>query len=232
MCTAITYRGSDLLYGFNLDIDPCVWKFSVRKTPKVFAVGITVGKTTYLVHGVRSDGRFGVVPYSNSERVPVPRGLRRERIDLMSDRYLRGKYSYADVEQIVRTKAVVSIPAAPMHALFGSGCGDVLLVEPGFGYRRVEEPFTVLTNFPVLTALSDYSNPFYGKDRWDRAASVLSRAGTDFGAEDALRLLYETRQEGPWATRVSFVYSKNRNAVFYFLNGDPSQTEIHRFAAD
>ena len=232
MCTAITYRGNDLLYGFNLDIDPAVWQFSVRKTPKVFAVGITVGKTTYLVHGVGSDGRFGVVPYSNSERVPVPRGLRRERIDLMSDRYLRGKYAYTDLEQIVRTKAVVSIPAAPMHALFGSGRGDLLLVEPGLGYRRVEEPFTVLTNFPVLTALSDYSNPFYGKDRYDRAVSVLSRADADFGAEDALRLLYETRQEGTWATRVSFVYSRNQNAVYSFPNGDPSQTEIHRFAAD
>ena len=230
MCTAIAYKGNDLLYGFNLDIDPAVWRFSVRKTKSYFAVGITVGKTTYLVHGVNKTGRFGNVPYMNSEPLPAPSGAKRERIDLLNDRYIRGKYSFADVENVLRSKAVVCVPAAPMHSLIGSETGDFLIVEPGSGYRRVEKNYAVLTNFPVLTELADYENPFYGKDRYDRAVSVLRAAGADFSVGDALRLLHETRQEGQWATRVTFVYSRNENAGYWFPDGDISRVEKHVFA--
>ena len=229
MCTAIAYKGNDLLYGFNLDIDPEVWNFSVRKTKSYFAVGITVGKSTYLVHGVNKNGCFGNTPYMNGESFLPPKGARRERIDLMSDRYIRGKYSFADIEEILRTKAVCNIPAATMHSLIGNERGELLIVEPGYGYKKVDGQYAVLTNFPVLTELPDYSDPFYGKDRYDRAVSVLSEAGDDFSAEDALRLLYETRQTGRWATRVSFVYSRNRNTVTFFRDGNCSQIETHRF---
>lgn len=227
MCTAIAFKGDDLLYGFNFDVDPAVWPFTVRKNKNLFAVGIAAGKTTYLVHGINRCGSFGNVPYMNGDAVPVPhRGLR-ARIDLMSDRYVRGRYSLADVEDILRTKTLYGIPAAPMHSLIGNGDGQMLIVEPGLGYRRVDENYAVLTNFPVLTALPDYSNPFYGKDRYDKAVSVLSSARPDFSAEDALQLLYDVRQEGQWATRVTFVWSRNRNAVYYYLNGNIGQAECH-----
>lgn len=229
MCTAIAYKGNDLLYGFNLDIDPEAWNFSLHKTTSLFAVGITVGKTTYYVHGVNSKGHFGNVPYMNGERFPVPKGARRERIDLMSDRYLRGKYSFADVEEILRTKTVVNIPEATMHSLIGNENGEFLIVEPGYRCEKVKKRYAVLTNFPVFTTLPDYANAFYGKDRYDRANAVLSRAGDDFSAEDALRLLYETKQEGKWGTRISFVWSQNRNAVYYFPDGDLSRLETHVF---
>ena len=229
MCTAIAYNGDDLLYGFDLDIDPAVWQFSLHKTRSLFAVGITVSKTTYLVHGVNKNGQFGNVPYMNGEGAPPPHGMRRERIDLMSDRYIRGRYSFGDIEDILGTKALCSPPAAAMHSLIGSGAGEFLIVEPGYGWKKVGETFAVLTNFPVLAALSEYENPFYGKERYDKAVSVLSRAGKDFSAKDALRLLYDTRQEGPWATRVSFVWSRNENTVYYFLDGDISHIETHEF---
>lgn len=229
MCTAIAFKGNDLIYGFNLDVDPEVWQFSVHKTGSVFALGVTVGKTTYFVHGVNRSGQFGNTPYMNGETFPAPRGVRRERIDLMNDRYIRGKYSFADVEEILRTKALTCIPAATMHSLIGSPSGDFIIAEPGYGCKRVEEHFAVLTNFPVLTELKDASNPFYGKDRYDAALAALSAAGADFSAEDALRVLYDARQEGQWATRVTFVYSRNRNAVDYFLNGDIDHIETHAF---
>ena len=229
MCLAIAFKGNDLLYGFNLDIDPAVWQYSVHKTKNYFAVGITVGKTTYLVHGIRKNGNFGNVPYMNGADFPAPSGLRRERIDLMNDRYIRGKYSFADIEEILRAKAVVNIPAASMHSLIGNAAGDFLIVEPGYGYKKVKEHFAVLSNFPTLTELSDDSNPFYGKDRYDRAVSVLSNADADFSVENALQLLGDTKQEGKWATRVSFVWSQNENAVYYFLNGDSSHIEKHQF---
>ena len=230
MCLAIAFKGDDLLYGFNLDIDPKVWQFSLHKTKALFAVGITVGKTTYYVHGINRNGNFGNVPYMNGEVFPAPKGMRRERIDLMNDRYVRGKYSFEDIEEILRTKALTCIPAATMHSLIGNGAGEFIIAEPGYGYQKVEEHYAVLSNFPVLTELSDYSNPFYGKDRYDKALSVLSEAGPDYSAEDALRLLYDTRQEGAWGTRLSFVWSQNRNTVYYFLDGDFSRVETHSFA--
>lgn len=229
MCIAIAYKGNDLLYGFNLDIDPAVWHYSVQKTKAFFAIGITVGKTTYCVHGVNRSGHFGNVPYMNGDTFPIPRGTRRARIDLMNDRYIRGKYSFNDIEEILRTKAIVNIPAATMHSLIGNESGDFLIVEPGYGYKKVEEHFAVLSNFPVLTHLPDYSNPFYGKGRYDTAVSVLSKADVDFSAEDALHLLYDTKQDGRWATRVSFVYSQRRNTVFSFYDGDISRIETHVF---
>lgn len=232
MCTAIAYKGNDLLYGFNLDVDPAVWAFSIYKTKSVFALAVTVGSTKYLVHGVGSRGQFGNTPYMNGEPQPVPKGARRERIDLLSDRYIRGKYSFADVEEILRTKTVVNVPAATMHSLLGNGSGDLLIVEPGYGQRRVEERFAVLTNFPVLTELPDYSCPFYGRDRYDKATAALSAAassGADFTVADALNVLRSTKQEGQWATRASFVWSRNENAVYYCTDGDFDSVKIHRF---
>lgn len=229
MCIAIAHKGTDLIYGFNLDVDPAVWNFSVRKTKNYFAAGVTVGKTTYLLHGVNRNGCFGNTPYMNGEHFPVPKGMRRERIDLMNDRYVRGKYSFDDIEEILRTKAVCNAPAATMHSLIGSGRGEFLIVEPGYGYRKAEEDYAVLANFPTLTELPDYSNPFYGKDRYDRALSALASADAGFTPEDALGILCDTKQGGQWATRVSFVYSRNRNAVYYFLDGDCSHIGIHRF---
>lgn len=229
MCLAIAYKGNDLLYGFNLDIDPAVWQFSLQKTKNYFAVGVTVGKTTYCVHGVNKNGNFGNTPYMNGENIPAPKGLLRERIDLLNDRYIRGKYTFADVENILQTRATVNIPAATMHSLIGNREGDMYIVEPGYGSKKVEENFAVLSNFPVLTELPDYDNPFYGKDRYDRAVSVLETADADFSVGDALRLLSETKQEGKWATRVSFVWSRNRNKVFYFLNGDAAHIATHDF---
>lgn len=43
MCTAIVYKGKDLIYGFDLDIDPSVWNYDVYMTKDFFSVGITVG---------------------------------------------------------------------------------------------------------------------------------------------------------------------------------------------
>ena len=116
-----------------------------------------------------------------------------------------------------------------MHSLIGDKSGRLLIVEPGYGYREVMENYAVITNFPVLAGLTDYSNPFYGKNRYDRAVQVLSGSGDDFSVADALKLLSEVSQSGQWGTRISFVYSANENKVYYFLNGDISKTETHCF---
>ena len=229
MCTAIAYKGNDIIYGFNFDVDPKVWNYSLHKTKSVFAVAITVGKTSYFVHGVNKCGNFGNVPYMNGATFTVPRGAKRQRIDLMNDRYIRGNYTYDDIKKIISDKTVTCISAATMHSLIGNADGDFLIVEPGYGVKSISENFAVLTNFPVFADLSDFSNPFYGKDRYDKVLSELSSAGKEFSAKDALNILYEARQEGKWGTRVSFVYSRNENKVYYFLDGDISNTETHSF---
>lgn len=113
------------------------------------------------------------------------------------------------------------------------GKGSLKEISAKYGMRstcQLRDWIKVLTNFPVMTELSDYSNPFYGKDRYDHALRVLSAAPADFSAEDALKLLRETAQSGQWGTRVSFVWSRNQNAVFYFLGGDCAHIEKHVFS--
>ena len=229
MCTAIAKKGKDVIYGFNFDVDPKIWGFDLYKTSKHFAVGITVGKTLYLVHGVNRDGHFAVIPYMNGEMIAPPKGIRRERIDLMADRYVRGKYSFEDVDEILDTKAVTNIKAATLHALIGNEKGDFRIVEPGYGIEKVAENYAVLANFPVLTVLDDYyANPFYGKDRYDRVLAALKASGDDFSIQDALALLEDAKVEGRWGTRVSFVYSRNENTVYYALDGDFSNIQTHK----
>lgn len=229
MCTAIAKKGNDLIYGFSLDINPAEWNFDLYKTESCFTVVIKTGNTLYFTHGVNKNGNFGNVPYMNGQPFNAPGGAEKAQIDLLTDGYIRGRYTYGDIERIVCTKTVVSPPAVTMHSLFGSGNGDFLIVEPGYGYQKVKDSFAVIANFPVLTVLGDYSNPFYGKDRYDKAFSILNKSGNDFSVTDALHLLNEVKQGGPWGTRVSFVYSGNENAVYYFLNGDASEIRIHRF---
>lgn len=229
MCTAITKKGNDLIFGYNLDLDPAEWQYRLCRRPDYFAVGITVGKTTYLTHGVNRQGNFSDLPYLNGESFSVPRAARRERIDLMTDRYIRGKYCYSDIETILQAKILVPAPAATMHSLLGSGQGDLWILEPGYGCKRVEDDYAVLTNFPVLMPPDDLKCPFFGKDRYDKAVSLLRQSGDDFSAADALELLRQVRQEGRWGTRLSFAYSRNENAVYYTENGDFSRISVHRF---
>ena len=65
-----------------------------------------------------------------------------------------------------------------------------------------------------------------------RAEAVLHESGSDFSVSDALALLSDVKQEGKWATRVSFVYSRNENAVYYFPNGDGTMLERHRLGVN
>lgn len=227
MCTGFMKKGEDLLYGFNLDIDPAVWNFSLYKNKEIFTVGIKVGSTLYYTHGVNRHGRFSDLPYMNGEDIPAEKGKKRERIDLLTNRYLRGRYSFDDVYKIVRDKALVNVPGGSMHSLIGDENGRALLVEPGYGFREITGDHAVISNFPILATLSDYDNPFYGKDRYDKAKEILEKSPASFSAMDGMKLLENVKQEGPWGAKISFVYSKNENAVYYCLDGDFGHIEKH-----
>lgn len=229
MCIAIAHKGKDLIYGYNLDVDPNVWNYSIHKNKNYFSIGITVGKTTYFTHGVNKNGQFGNLPYMNNETYRIFKTCKSQRIDLLVDKYIRNKITYKDIKEIIKEKTIVDAKGLSMHSLIGNIDGKMLLIEPGLGANNIKENYAVVSNFPILTTLSDYSNPFYGKQRYDIASDILSKSNEEFSYEDALDLLNKCKQTGTWATRVSFVYSKNNNCVYYCLNGNFKNILIHKF---
>lgn len=229
MCTGFIYKGKDLLYCYNLDIDPKQWSFDIYKTNNYFTIGIKVGSTTYFTHGVNSNGNCGNLPYMNGEQFSVSKGSKRQRIDLLIDKYIRGKYTYTDIIETLNTKTLINIPTVTMHSLVCDKDGNIVLIEPGYGYKVIKNKYAVIANFPILTKLKDYNNPFYGKDRYDKVKEVLSRSKKNFSVNDALDLLESVKQEGKWGTRVSFVYSRNENRVYYCLDNNFKKVYEHKF---
>ena len=226
MCTAFIHRGEDLLFGYNLDLDPAVWKYKLCKKSDLFTVTITMGKTVYYTHGVNAAGQFGNLPYMNGEdmgHMGVGRG--QYRLDLLVDRYIRGRLSYPELLDIAEHKTLVSPAGASFHSLIGDGEGHMLLLEPSYGRREWDGDYACVTNFPLLPTLNDYSNPFYGKERYDTACDILSAASDGFSALDGMALLEKVKQEGQWGTRLSFVYSRKENAVYYCEDGDFGRIE-------
>lgn len=228
MCTGFINRGDDIVFGFNLDIDPAVWNYKLVKNNDIFSVKITVGKTSYFTHGVNRQGCFSNLPYMNDYNGSSNKAvIKKERIDLLTDRYLRGKYSYSDVLNIVENKAVVNIPNGSMHSLIANKSGDAIIVEPGYGYKTVLDRYAVLTNFPVLTQVNKFE-PYFGKERYDKAVDFLE-ANPNITAEEGLDLLKSVTQDGQWATRISFTYSANENCVYYVTDRNFGDVHTHYF---
>lgn len=230
MCTGFIKKGEDLILGFNTDLAEGVWDYRVYARPDMFYVGIKVGSTVYKCHGVNKNGNFGNLPYMNDPAKGVyRRGKDYQRIDLLVNDYIAGKRSLAGIQAVAAEKEIVNIPGASMHALLCDHAGNALLMEPGIGCREIEDDYAVISNFPLLEEVEDLSKAWYGKNRYDKGTAVLRSSGAAFSAMDGMRLLETLKQEGEWATRVSFVYSRNENAVYYALNNDFANMQKHVF---
>lgn len=231
MCLGFVKKGRDLIAGYNLDLAVGAWDYQVYAKKDLFYIGIKVGSTVYKTHGVNKNGNFGNLPYMNDPAVGgYRRGKDYQRIDLLVNDYISAKISYRDVLETVKSKRLVNVPNASMHALLCNADGDLLLLEPGLGYQEIHADFAVVSNFPLLEQVDDLSPAWYGKDRYDRACELLTGSDDTFSAMDGLHLLQETRQEGEWATRVSFVYSGNENAVYYVRYNDDANVQKHVFS--
>lgn len=68
-----------------------------------------------------------------------------------------------------------------------------------------------------------------GDDRFERADKQLKKQNEKFSVADAFSILKLVRQEGLWATRVSFVYSVKGNRVYYVLNNDFMNVTEYQF---
>lgn len=108
--------------------------------------------------------------------------------------------------------------------------GRTLIIEPGIGWREDNGRCSLITNYSVLAPES--TSPFLvpGDNRYERAAQMLNTYGKHFTVTNAFSALRAVRQEGIWATRVSFVYSAKEHTVYYVQNNDFSQINKYEFS--
>ena len=126
-------------------------------------------------------------------------------------------------------KELIYAPDASMQAMLSDASGRVMILEPGIGYRIERRRYSLLSNYSILDPAS--TEPFLvpGDDRYERAERRLENDTERFSVKDALSLLYDVRQEGVWATRVSFVYSGNAGTVTWVENNRFDQRREYRF---
>lgn len=230
MCTGFVKKGRDVIAGYNLDMGLGVWDYGMYIRKNMFYIGIKVGKTVYKTHGVNKNGNFANLPYMNgTPETALHRGAGYKRIDLLVNDFIAGKTSYNDILRDVRSKTIVNLPSLSMHSLISDASGHMLLVEPGSGYREIADSYAAVSNFPVISLPKNFSLPWYGRERYNTCEEILKNSGEDFSAADGIELLRKCVQTGEWATRVSFVYSRNENAVYYTYNGDFAHVMKHTF---
>lgn len=159
--------------------------------------------------------------------------------DALIDDYISGKCCFDDLIKTANEREIVRLPKGSIdisdlafHSLIADGKGNIMILEPGNGHSIIKEKYAVLTNFSMLELPADFSQDkfkYYGKDRYDIAMGLLRESNDNFSVEDGLKILKSVKQEGNWATRVSFVYSNNENAVYYCLEGNFEHINRHQF---
>lgn len=220
MCTRFVYHGNDMITGFNFDINLSVWKHKVIQEEGRFYIGILRPDGAYhSYHGVNRNGNVGTLLYVHGN----PAGVYHDSSQCMTiadltERFIRAQISFDDAIRIVKSKKVTYAVDSTMQAMLSDVSGRVLIIEPGIGYREEEKRYSLITNYSVIKPESTKDYIVQGDDRYERALRLLDKYGQVFSVSDAFTLLQAVRQEGIWATRVSFVYSAKEQAVYYVEN--------------
>lgn len=220
MCTRFVYHGDDVITGFNFDIDLSVWKHKVIEEKERFYIGILGPDGKYhSYHGVNRNGNVGTLLYVHGN----PDGAYRDSQNCMTiadltERFIKAQLSFDEVLQIVKSKNITYAPDATMQAMLSDVYGRVLIIEPGIGYREEQKRYSLITNYSLMKPESTKNFIVQGDDRYERALRFLDRCENSFSVSDAFSLLHSVRQEGAWATRVSFVYSAKEQSVYYTEN--------------
>ena len=220
MCTRFVYNGDDMITGFNFDIDLAVWKHRVIKEKERFYIGILRPDGMYhSYHGVNKNGNVGTLLYvhGNSQGVYQNKGNCITVADL-TERFIEGCLSFDDVLEVIKLNKITYAPDATMQAMLSDINGRVLIIEPGIGCCEERKRYSLITNYSVLKPESTKEFVVLGDDRYQRALEQLDKYGYEFSVSDAFNLLKSVRQEEMWATRVSFVYSAKKHAVYYAEN--------------
>lgn len=218
MCTRFVYRGSGMITGFNFDIDLSVWTHKVMKEKKRFYIGILRPDGAYhSYHGVNQNGNVGTLLYVHGN----PAGAYQDNGNCMTvasltEQFIKAQISFDEVLQMVQSKNIVYAPDATMQAMLSDIHGRTLVIEPGIGWREEKGPgYSLMANASLLRPESTRDFAVPGDDRYQRARQILDGVGDGMTVSRAFKLLSAVRQEGIWATRVSFVYAADEGAVYY-----------------
>lgn len=231
MCTRFVYNGDNTVVGFNFDIDLSVWTHTVIAERDRFFIGIKMPDNRYhSFHGINRNGNVGTLLYVNGNKNGEYCGGE-EYITVadLTERYIKGEILFEDALGIVQNKKIVYAKDAAMQAMLSDKNGRVLIIEPGIGYRLEKTKYSLITNYSVLNP--EITRPYIvsGDDRFERADEQLKKQNDNFSVADAFNVLNSVRQEGLWATRVSFVYSVKGNRVYYVLNNDFKNITEYQF---
>lgn len=243
MCTAFVRRGKDIIAGFNMDINPGAFEYGIYANSKEFYVGLKSplkSSAIIKIHGVNSNGNFAnQLNNMDFYKAPYKESANSVSIDRIVDDYISNEITFDDIKVIADTKEItqipngaVNMPTIAFHSLIMDKEGRIMLLEPGNGYAVIKEKYAVLSNFSVLEIpndLTDEKYGYYGKERYDIALECLKRSTDDFSVSEGLSILNKVKQVGSWATRVSFVYSRNENAVYYCVDGNFDDINKHSF---
>lgn len=232
MCTRFVYRGNDVITGFNFDIDPAVWNHRIIEEKDCFYIGILrPDGVRHSYHGVHRNGNAGTLLYVHGSPAGAWEcGIGCLTIAELTEEFIRARISYDEALRLVKTKKIVYAPDATMQAMLSDRQGRTLIVEPGIGWREDEGNYSLITNYSLLDPASTRPYLVPGDDRYERADRMLEGYGDNFSVSDGLTILREVRQEGPWATRLSFVCSMNEQAVYYVENNDFDHVKVYRFS--
>lgn len=232
MCTRFVYRGDDTITGFNFEIDLAVWDHKIITEKDRFYIGILrPDGVRHSYHGANRNGNVGTLLYVHGN----PEGAYQNSKNCMSitdltEQFVQGKISFDDALQMVQERKIVYAPDATMQAMLSDRQGRTLIVEPGIGWREDHGHYSLITNYSVLAPESTMPFLVPGDDRYERAAQLLNTYGKQFTVTDAFSVLQAVRQEGIWATRVSFVYSSKEHAVYYVENNHFLRIERYEFS--
>lgn len=222
MCTRFVYNGNDTIVGFNFEIDLSVWTHTVIEEENRFYIGIKMPDGCYhSFHGVNRNGNVGTLLYVNgNENGKYSDASQCRTISELTESFIKGAITLDEAFNIVENYKIVYAPDAAMQAMLSDKNGRVLIVEPGLGYRLERSKYSLMTNYSILCP--EITKPYIvsGDDRFERADELLKNCNDGFSADEAFQILKSVRQEGLWATRVSFVYSANENKVYYVRNND------------
>lgn len=231
MCTRFVYRGNDMITGFNFDIDLSVWKHKVMEEKERFYIGILRPDGIYhSYHGVNQNGNVGTLLYVHGNRAGAYQaGPDCVPIADLTEQFIKAQISFEEALQIVKSKRITYAPDAAMQAMLSDIHGRVLIIEPGIGYQEESQGYSLMTNASFIKPESTKAFMVQGDDRYERALQILENSKHAFSISDAFTLLHTVRQEGAWATRVSFVYSAQERTVYYVENNHFEQIKTFPF---
>jgi len=209
-----------MITGFNFDIDLSVWKHKVIVEKDRFYIGILRPDGAYhSYHGVNQNGNVGTLLYVHGNPAGAYQNSRNcITIADLTEQFIKAQISFDDILKIVKSKKVVYAPDSTMQAMLSYVHGRTLVIEPGIGYQEEQGKYSVIINYSLINPESTKNFIVPGDDRYERALQLLDSYKNDFLLSDTFTLLRAVRQEGAWATRVSFVYSANERTVYYTEN--------------